>query len=165
MDTKLTLVRPEPTYPDAKRPTTFVEGVEFQDFVCKELAKRHVILQNMSSQKYQFTIGENLQGFEIKLDNRCTETERLSIEVAEKSAAGNAEFVPSGIFRRDNSWLYIHGNYQMFFVFARNILQLLARSNRYQFHELPTIRKFYIPIKDARKYAALTVDFSELPFC
>lgn len=165
MDTKqLTLVQLEPSYPDAKRPSTYREGVEFQDFVCKELAKRHVILQNLSSQKYQFSIGENLQGFEIKLDNRCTETGRLSIEVAEKTAAANATFVPSGIFRRDNSWLYIHGNYQLFFVFARNILQLLAGTKRYKFHDLPTIKKFYMPIEDAKKYAALTVDLSDVPF-
>ena len=77
----------DPIYPNAKRPTVFAEGIEFQDFVCKFLAKHHIILQNLASKKYQLAIGENLQGFEIKLDQRCTETGRMSIEIAEKSRA------------------------------------------------------------------------------
>lgn len=151
-------------YPDGKRPTLFSEGIQFQDFVCAQLARRHVILQNLASQRYQFEIGENLQGFEIKLDDRCTETRRLSIEIAEKTAAANLNFVPSGIYRNDNSWLYIQGNYEILFVFAKNLLKLLHQTGRYKDDELPTVRKFYIPFNDARKYAALCLDFSELPY-
>lgn len=154
----------DPSYPDAKRSTVFAEGIEFQDFVCHQLARRHVILQNLASEKYQFEVGENLQGFEIKLDNRCVEKQRLSIEIAEKSAASNANFVPSGIYRNDNSWLYIQGNYEIIFVFAKNILKLLHKSGRYQEHELPTIQKFYMPFSEAKKYSALCIDFSELPY-
>ena len=149
----------DPVYPDAKRTTVFSEGIEFQDFVCEQLAKENIILQNLSSKKYQFKIGENLQGFEIKLDNLCTETGRLSIEVAEKFKAENFDWIKSGIYRNDNSWLYIHGNYKIIFIFAKNLLQGLHKSRKYEYAETPTVKKFYLPILDAKKYAAKWIEY------
>jgi len=142
---------------------SFEVGNEFQDFVCMELAKENIILQNINSKKFQFNVGENLQGFEIKYDARCTgdnnttATNQLSIEITEKSKAENIDYVKSGIYRNDNSWLYIQGNYMMFWIFSKNILQKLHKSNRYKEHVLPTIKKFYLPILDANKYCAKKV--------
>ena len=139
---------------------SFEVGNEFQDFVCIELAKHGIILQNINSKKYQYETGENLQGFEIKYDARCTgdrnteATNRLSIEIAEKTKAENPEFIPSGIYRTDNSWMYIQGNYMMFWIFPKKILKLLHQSKRYPEDEMPTIKKFYLPIADADKYCA-----------
>jgi hypothetical protein len=141
------------------RPTLFKEGVEFQDFVCVELAKRSgVIVQNLGSKRYQLAIGENIQGFEIKLDTLFLKTNRLSIEVAEKSKAENAEWVPSGIYRNDNTWLYIQGNYEQFFVFQKNLLQKWRRKYDPEICESHgTVQKFYLPLSTARELAALVV--------
>lgn len=145
---------------------SFEVGNEFQDFVCMELAKHSVILQNINSKKFQYEVGENLQGFEIKYDRRCTgdknsiATDRLSIEIAEKTKSENTDFVPSGIYRNDNSWLYIQGNYMMFWIFSKNILIKLHQSNRYKEAEEPTIKKFYLPINDADKYCAKKLIFN-----
>ncbi|HON98597.1 MAG TPA: hypothetical protein PK222_10165 [Bacteroidales bacterium] len=142
---------------------SFEVGNEFQDFVCIELAKQGIILQNINSKKFQFNVGENLQGFEIKYDARCTgdrgttATNQLSIEIAEKTKADNTKFIPSGIYRNDNSWLYIQGNFKMFWIFSKKLLILLHRSRRYNEHELPTIKKFYLPIEDADRYCAKKV--------
>jgi hypothetical protein len=138
-------------------------GNRFQDFVCMELAKQNIILQNINSKKFQYEIGENLQGFEIKYDSRCTgdkgtiPTNQLSIEIAEKNKSGNSKFIESGIYRKDNTWLYIHGNYMMFWIFSKKLLKQLHKSRRYKEHELPTIKKFYLPIIDADKYCAKKV--------
>lgn len=145
---------------------SFEVGNEFQDFVCIELAKHGIILQNINSRKFQYETGENLQGFEIKYDARCTgdrgteATNRISIEIAEKTKAENAEYIPSGIYRTDNSWMYIQGNYMMFWVFPKKILKLLYESGRYKVCEMPTIKKFYIPIADADKYCAIKYQFT-----
>jgi len=142
---------------------SFEIGNEFQDFVCITLAKEGVILQNINSKKFQYETGENLQGFEIKYDARCTgdkgtiATNQLSIEISEKTKATNFNYIDSGIYRCDNSWLYIQGNYMMFWIFAKVILQHLHKSSRYSEHELPTIKKFYLPISDADKYCAKKV--------
>lgn len=148
---------------------SFDVGDRFQDFVCIELAKENIILQNINSKKFQYETGENLQGFEIKYDARCTgdnntnPTGRLSIEIAEKSKCENENYVPSGIYRSDNSWLYIQGNYHGFWIFSKNILLLLHNSKRYKENTLPTIKTFYLPIEDADKYCSKKFLFDRRP--
>lgn len=147
-----------PYYPNA-RPRAFEVGIEFQDFVCLELAKDNIILQNLGSKLYQIQVGENLQGFEIKYDERCTDTNRLSIEVAEKSRNDpNLNWTPSGIMRGDNSWLYIQGNYDIIFVFAKNWLQRWHDEKAPEIVEFNgTIRRFFLPFRVAEKMAAKVI--------
>lgn len=149
-----------PNYPDAKRSNTYNEGMEFEDFVREKCAEIGLILQRFSSFKYQVERGDGRID-EIKLDRRCTETGRLSIEIAEKSKAANREFVPSGIYAKSSAWLYIQGNYDLLFIFPRNFLVLLHKTGRYKEHEMPTIRKFYLPFEDAFKYAAKVLDWRQ----
>lgn len=142
-------------------------GNTFQDFVCIELAKEHIILQNINSKKFQYEVGENLQGFEIKLDNRFNgyypndkpATNQLSIEIAEKTKAENPQYVLSGIYRNDNSWLYIQGNPKCFYIFSKKMLIGLHKSGKYKEHELPTVKKYYLPISDADKYCIKKFEF------
>jgi len=152
--------RLDPVYPNAKSPTSFQDGMEFQDFVCTELAKHGIILQNLSSRRFQYEVGENLQGFEIKQDNRCTDTMRLSIEVAEKSKQSMPNWTPSGIFRDDNSWLYIQGNRHILFVFAKNWLQRWMKAKNPPIVEnTPTIRSFFLPFSTAKICAVRVFEF------
>ena len=152
----------EPSYISATRTSTYQEGIEYQDFVCLELAKHHILLQNMSSRKYQFSTGENLQGFEIKLDARCTETGRLSIEVAEKSKADMPAWTPSGIYCE--SWLYIQGNYQIICVFGTKWLRRLhasrVASGTKDHESYGTVRKFYVDLDLAREHALRVIDIA-----
>lgn len=146
-------------------PDSLEVGNEFQDFVCIQLAKQGIILQNINSKKFQYNVGENLQGFEIKFDSWCTgygkktASNRLSIEVAEKTKVENRHFIDSGIFRNDNAWLYIHGTYDCFWIFSVKILRELYKSGRYQVKEEPTIKTFYLPVKHADRYCSRKFDF------
>lgn len=153
----------DPRYPDAKSPTSFQDGLEFQDFVCAELAKRGIVLQNLGSKKYQLDVGENLQGFEIKLDNLCTRTGRLSIEIAEKSRDDPMlDWTDSGIMRKDNSWLYIQGNRSILFIFSKKFLRRWMNIKKPKIEECRgTIRKFYISLKDAKKFAERVIEFND----
>lgn len=145
-------------YPDAKRYSTFEEGLEYQDFVAEVLRRElGIVITNYASKKYQFNIGENRQGVEIKLDNRILDTGNVSIEVGEKSRRELPDYTPSGILRNDNSWLYIQGNYRIMFVFSLGLLKLLYNSGRYRVDELPTLRRFLLKLEDAKKYAALVI--------
>lgn len=160
MDSKMTNSQLDPIYPDAKSATSFQDGVEFQDFVCRELAKNGIILQNFSSKKYQFEVGENMQGFEIKLDRRCTETGRLSIEVEERRENGCGPWVPSGIMRDDNTWLYMQGNREVLFIFAKNWLRrLFEEKNPEVAEKMGTVRTFYLPVRIAERFAAKVIRF------
>ncbi len=143
-------------YPDADRQTVFQEGLEFQDFVVDLLLKdMGIVISNYSSKYYQQAYGENVQGIEIKLDRRILETGNVSIEVAEKSKAINESFVPSGIMREDNSWLYIQGNKKIIFIFGKKFLQQLYKAKYMDkvWQPKPTIKTFLLPIAEARKYA------------
>ncbi len=151
-----------PNYPDCKDPNSFESGLEFQDFVCEKMLQHMgIAFTNYQSRKFQFGAGENKQGIEIKLDRDILGTGNVSIEVGEKTRTKNLSFIPSGILRDDNSWLYIQGNYQIIFVFAKSILKLLHKSGRYQIDKLETIQRFLLPIKDAKRYAAKVLDLKQ----
>ena len=62
------------------------KGLEYQDYVCKLLLSELAIpLSVMSSRKYQLSVGENLQGIEIKFDDKLKQTGNIYIEISEKS--------------------------------------------------------------------------------
>ncbi len=151
----------EPIYPDCKDTKSYQSGLEFQDFVVDFLREQlGIVITNYQSQKFQFGVGENKQGIEIKLDRDILRTNNVSIEIAEKARADNPEYVPSGIYRSDNSWLYIQGNWDIIFIFSKNILSLLHKSNRYKVDALPTLRRFLLPINEAKKYAAKVIELN-----
>lgn len=152
------VARGRPQYPNA-RPDSFEVGLEYQDWVCRLLAREHIILQNLVSRSYQYDVGENLQGFEIKYDERCTDTGRLSIEVAEKVRNDPAlSWVPSGIMRNDNSWLYIQGNYDRVYIFAKSTLTRWYAQAEPEVSEYAGIlRRFFLPFSLADVLAAKVV--------
>jgi len=144
----------EPTYPDAKSPTAYQDGLEFQDFVCDVLSQHGVIIQNFGSKKFQWNKGENRQSWEIKLDKRCTETGRMSIEVAEKSSRDVSCWTKSGIFSKVNSWLYIQGNYEFLAIFSTRWLRRYHDEIKPEIHEKRgTIKTFYLPLETVKNYA------------
>jgi hypothetical protein len=73
--------------------------------------------------------------------------------VSEKSNADNVNFINSGIYRNDNTWLYIIGNYKILFIFGKSTLKLMYKSKRYREVEIPTSKGFLVPKVDAEKYA------------
>ena len=151
-------------YPDCKDRSSFQSGLEFQDFACTVLMREGIVLQNLGSKLYQLQVGESLQGFEIKLDRQFLETGRLSIELAEKSSADMPRWTPSGIYRSDNTWLYIQGNYDRMYIFSKKLLLILHKTARYQTGESPkgkpTVQKFYLPLSDADKFCDHRIDIS-----
>lgn len=137
-------------YPHSPVSNSLEKGLAFQDFVCLRLAERNIVLQNIASKKFQLKVGENLQGFEIKLDNGCTRYGRLSIEVAEKSSRDVLWWTPSGILREDNSIIYIQGNYDCFWVFMKNWLVRYYEQKQPEVEEFNgTVRKFYLSCDEA----------------
>jgi hypothetical protein len=159
----LTAIKPMPEYPDADRPTVFEEALQFQDFVCDLLLKElGFVISNYSSKYYQFNYGENRQGVEIKLDRRILETGNVSIEVAEKSRADIANWTPSGIMRKDNTWLYVQGNYNIILIFGKAFLKQLyfARYKDKVTAPKKTIQTFLMPLSEAKKYSLKVFEIS-----
>jgi len=146
-------------YPNSKNANSFADGMEFQDFVVEQFNAWGLYIQLHSSKRYQFERGESVQRVEIKLDNRCTETGRLSIEVGERTSI-NGPWVSSGIYRNDNTCMYIQGNREVIYLFDRKVL-VRYHQQREQGRwlesprENPTVRKFYMPF-DIADQACIT---------
>jgi hypothetical protein len=139
------------------------KGELYQDFISDVLYDKYFIQINcFKSKKYQLR-GENKQGIEIKFDDLYKKTDNLYIEIAEKSNANNLNFIESGIYRKDNTWLYIIGDYDTVFIFGKTMLKLLhnwhdANGNKkYEEKEIDTSRGFLLPKSVAEIYALLII--------
>jgi len=157
-------MKSDPTYKDAPTKNAFQDGLEFQDFVVTTLARQcGIVLSIFTSRKYQYDQGETLQGAEIKLDERCTDTGRLSIEVAEKTRDDpTLPWTPSGIMRSDNTWLYVQGNRKIIFIFAKKWLLLYhekAKPDIIPFNG--TIKRFFLPFAEARRMAVKVIELED----
>lgn len=129
------------------------KGLQFQDFITDILLKElGISLSTYSSQKYQNLKGENKQGFEIKFDDKYKDTGNVYIEVAEKSNPLNENFISSGIYRNDNTWLYLIGDYKEIFIFSKKHLKLMYESKKYKEVIISTSKGMLIKKEDAEKY-------------
>lgn len=129
------------------------KGLKYQDFVTDLLIEDiGIALSTYNSKNYQYKKGENKQGFEIKFDDRLKETGNIYIEIAEKSNPNNFNYIQSGIYRNDNTWLYLIGDYSVVYIFAKNFLQKMCDSNKYKKVQTKTSKGFLIPKIEAEKY-------------
>ncbi len=132
------------------------KGCEYQDFVSDILYKNGLPIRNYTSQKYQLS-GENKAGIEIKFDGKMAITKNIYIETAEKSNKNNAVYVKSGIYRNDNSWLYLIGDYSTIYFFSKKQLVVTDQENKYKKITTETSKGFLIPIFNADKFLAIKI--------
>lgn len=103
------------------------EAQEYQDFITDELLKRGIILNQYSSTKYQYNVGESASGIEVKYDRLLETYGNLFLEVEERSDPSVDGFTASGIFRKDKMWLYLIGNYKKALLLHKHQMQVLLR--------------------------------------
>ena len=139
------------------------QGLYYQDFVIEELYKIGLPLISYSSKEFQNMVGENKAGIEIKNDNNYQKTKNLYIETAEKSDKSKTDYFPSGIFRNDNTWLYLIGDMNKIFILSKKQLILLSKTNKYKTVEIATSRGFLLPVQDAEKHYAIKIIECKLP--
>ena len=134
------------------------KGLEYQDFVFTQLRSMDgmpIFLGAYASEKYQYKKGESLSGLEIKFDDKFHETGNLFVEYKEKTAPSNEIFVPSGIMRNDNTWLYLIGDYEQAFVFAKNTLREYCSTHDEKLEKRLSSTKtswgYLLPVKQVKK--------------
>ena len=133
-------------------------GVFYQDFVVEQLYRIGLPIINYSSKEYQLKIGENKAGVEIKFDDKYKITGNIYIETAEKSDEKNKEYVKSGIYRSDNTWLYVIGDFTTIFIFSKKHLQLLDQLNKkLQRVETKTSRGILLPVIQIKNMFAIKI--------
>lgn len=134
-------------------------GLEFQDFVTRELYRRGIVVIGYASKKMQRSCGENMLGAEIKRDDNFRQTGNLYIETAEKSDPENLRYIESGVMRKDNAWLYVIGDEIWFYVFSIKCLRVLAgKKYRKVENGTKTSKGFLLPLSHAEFYCLRRID-------
>lgn len=134
------------------------QGLIYQDMVTRELYQRGIVIVGYSSRRYQLEQGENMLGAEIKRDGNFRKTGNLYIETAEKSHPSRANYVPSGIMRMDNSWLFVIGDEQTIYIFATCHLRKMCQRPMWKKITTPTSIGRLMPLADAEKYCIRRID-------
>ena len=149
------------------------DGLEYQDFIVDALRKMQpaIIVMPYSSRKYQHEMGEGATGIEIKHDKKYEKgSPNLYIEVEEKSNGDMPDFTPSGIYRDDNSWLYLIGGYKDAYLFSKHQLQrIYERTDLWKDREIfeswaytdgkKTSHGFCYPVKKAEELGSVLKHF------
>jgi len=133
------------------------QGLYYQDFVIEKLYDNGLPIISYSSKEFQNMIGENKAGLEIKNDTKFRDTGNFYIEIAEKSKPENPCYIKSGIYRNDNTWLYLIGDMKEIFVFSKKQLVILSENKKYKFVTTPTSQGYLLPICDAKKHYAIKI--------
>ena len=143
------------------------QGQEYQDYIYRKI--NHILNINIVECKTmfeQYNIGENLFGMEIKFDNLYKKYGNLFIETAEKTKPENPNWIPSGIERGDNSWLYLQGDYKVCYIFGKKTLKRLNENldklEGASRKETPTSQGFTIPKKYAEQYAEKVIELENI---
>ena len=134
------------------------QGLEFQDFVVDKLFSIGLSVISYSSKKYQNIVGETKNGIEIKFDNLYKKTGNLYFEIAEKSNSNNKNYINSGIYRNDNTWLYCIGDYEKLFIISKKHLIEIHRNNKVKEKITSTSKGFILDVKYVEnKLSILTI--------
>ena len=100
-------------------------SVSYGRYRANEIAKHAELLRHWLHDDLRCD-GENRLGVEFKYDQRFRQTGNLYIETAEKARPRRGEYAPSGIYRDDNTWLWVQGDHQSVAVFLKRELVRLA---------------------------------------
>lgn len=95
---------------------------QFIVFVFRQMGKEIRIYKTAD----QFRIGETECGMEIKFDSYHMKTRRIFFEIEERQKDKDT-FIPSGIYRPDNSITYLIGDYYRVYLFEKKHLQKVHR--------------------------------------
>ncbi|MBA7557570.1 hypothetical protein ES705_50331 [subsurface metagenome] len=127
-------------------------GKKYEDFIkCILKEKFNYNLHPYKTKEGQYEFGENKEGIEIKYDNIMKRTGNIYIEIAEKTNKNNLNFIPSGIYRNDNSIWYLIGDYQTIYIFKiKDLRQAYEDEYYYMLKENPTSKGFLLSKIQAR---------------
>ena len=116
----------------------FERGSKYEDFVYPILCEEWGVKITPYKTKREQLKGENSFGVEIKFDEKSINSTNLFIEYEERREKKDGTlsgWSPSGIYRgdhfRDNSWLYLIGNYDIFYIFLKKQLKDLHNTRNY----------------------------------
>ena len=108
------------------------KGLQFESYIMDWFcSQKNINLSHYTLLKEQINKGENRQGIEIKNDQRFQETGNLFISVERNYGYTKYE---SGVYK-NQSWLYVIGNENEFYIFATKHLKQYYEHNKPQLYD------------------------------
>jgi hypothetical protein len=108
--------------------------------------------------------GENRLGIEFKYDHLFRDTGNLYIEIAEKAHPRAGDYAPSGVFRNDNTKLWVQGDREGVAVFQKaDLAREAANGYRRVTNARRTPQGYLLPNDMAANLALWTVRATEVP--
>jgi hypothetical protein len=133
-------------------------GKDYERFAQKILLERLGFATTSNQSKLtQYTVGETQEGVEFKLDSIFHYSRNLYIEIAEKQKPSNANYSPSGIYRGDNAWLLVIGDYETLYVIRYSKLVVEEKKKLHRRITTPTSQGFLLPTTIATKIATKVI--------
>lgn len=105
-----------------------------------EIIRREMCLNLTSIESKELqkkVLCDTQEGFEFKHDKIFSKTGNLWIEVAERHDPANG-YIPSGILRDDNTWVYCQGNFRTLFFLSKKHLRKEHITDRWTIKENTT---------------------------
>lgn len=136
---------------------------KFQDHCIFHIREKlNITISVFLSKEYQWNIGESMQGFEFKYDMNFNKTNNLWIKIAQRNTA-DLEYKKSGIYQKDNCWLYCIGDYSVLYFFGKKFLQNLYKDNNFPIIEsnARTTKGFLLCKENAEKYCTHKIETPE----
>lgn len=129
------------------------EAWEYQDFITQKLVKIGISVNAYQSKTYQMKYGESASGIEIKNDRKMKETNNIYIEFNQITLRGSHK--DSGVCQKDDSWLYVIGDYEKFYIFSKK--QLFSLVEKVKAKKKYWYERYNISIKSHRdEYGNIT---------
>lgn len=119
-------------------------GLSYQDKVSESIFKHMKIpLTTYCSSLNQETKGENMQGWEIKYVGQAKT--RFFLEIASRPTS-NHPWKDSGVFKKDNSYMYVIGDEDnVYFFWKKTLIDLIERERKKADGEKPILEYFQSP--------------------
>lgn len=139
----------------------YAQGTDYQNFVLEVLRLEFGWeIRAHNTDEEQVNIGENSAGFEIKYDKKFRDTGNLWIECQERSN-NYIPYSPAGVFAKDNSWLFIMGDYQTIYIFSKKQLRIECEKRRKIINHMDTSVGYLLPIKEADHLVLHKIEISQ----
>ena len=148
--------KPSMSYDDYRKEMS-KKGTEYENYIYPIFAKEWGVPEDWvkpyAEKDQQIKIGENWLGVEIKYDEKSIKSPNLYIEVEEKGHEKRIDYTRSGIFRPDNTFLFLIGNYDIYYVFEIDTIRKLFKNYKTIENGRCTSKGFLLPKPQARESA------------
>ena len=104
------------------------QGLDYESFVKAIIANELFIdIDFYKTYEDQINQGESKQGIEIKFNSEINKYNSIWIEIKERSRT-DRPYNWSGIYRNDNTWLFVCGDYKQIYIMSKKYLRMLHKT-------------------------------------